>query len=174
MNENNNRVQRCISAAEFATITGLINDLERLLLPYTVGLTPDERKALPKINVDNRMFIQDALNEMKLPSSANIMPAFFKSLDVEVDLTMFDQCENLAARLTSLAGKVDNTRLLSGSEAFTSGLTFKKLADAAEAAGVPGADQTARKLRERFKGQGPAGNGTEEPQEPQDPKPPVE
>lgn len=162
MNENNNRVQRAISAAEFATITDLLTNLEKLLLPYTVGLTPEERKLLPKINVDNRMFIQDCINEMKLPSSANIMPPYFKVLDVEVDLAMFDQCEILASRLTALAGKVDNTRILAGSEAFTSGLTFKKLADTAENAGVPGADQTARKLRERFKGQGPTGNGTEE------------
>jgi predicted transcriptional regulator len=161
MNENNNRVQRAISAAEYATVTGLINDLEKFLVPYTVGLTPEERKGLPKINVDNRMFIQDALNEMKLPSSSNIMPAFFKPLDVEVDLTMFDQCEALTSRLSSLARKVDNTRILSGSEAFSSALTFKRLADAAEAAGVPGADQTARKLRERFAGQGVTGNGTD-------------
>jgi hypothetical protein len=154
MNENNNRVQRSISESDLANINAHLNELERILLPYTVGLTPEERKSLPKINVDNRMFIQDCLNEMKLPSSVNIMPAFFKPADIEVDLTMFDQCESLAARLTSLAGKVDNTRLLSGSEAFTSGLTFKRLADAAEAAGVPGADKTARKLRERFQGQG--------------------
>lgn len=157
MNENNNRVQRCISAAEFTTITGLMNELERLLLPYTVGLTPEERMSLPKINVDNRMFIQDCINEMKLPASNGFLPAYFKPIDIEADLTMFDQCENLATRLTSLAGKVDNTRLLSGSEAFTSMLTFKRLADAAEAAGVPGADQTARKLRERFQGQGVSG-----------------
>jgi hypothetical protein len=169
MNENNNRVQRAISAAEFATITGLMNELERLLIPYTVGLTPEERISIPKVNVDNKVFIQDAINEMKLPSSANILPAFFKPMDAESDLLMFEQCEGLTSRLNSLASKVDSTRMLAGSEAFNSVLTFKKLADAAEAAGVPGADQTARKLRERFKGQGTPGKT--DPPKPEENKP---
>jgi hypothetical protein len=169
MNENNNRVTRTIPEATHASIIEMLTNLETLLAPFTVGLTPAERKSLPKINVDNRMFIQDCINEMKVPTSQNFVPVFLKPTDVEVDLAVFDQCEALAARLASLAGRVDSTRLLGGSEAFVSALTFKKLADAAESAGVPGANVTARKLRERFKGQSTGGNGvdpTEEPTEP--------
>jgi hypothetical protein len=166
MNENNNRVARVISAAEFMTVTDLLTKIESILLPYTVGLTPNERMGIPKINVDNKVFIEDCFNEMKVPSSANFMPAFLKTEDMEVDLTMFDLFETLTTRLASLTGKVDNTRMLAGSEAFSTALVFKKMADAAEAAGIPGADITARKLRERFKGQGSSAKPDEEQDNP--------
>ena len=34
-------------------------------LPFLIGLTPDERKSLPKIDVSNKIFVEDALNAIK-------------------------------------------------------------------------------------------------------------
>ncbi len=161
MNENNNRVTRAIDSANFMTITDWLLQIEKIFEPHTVGITPEEHMVLPKVNVDNKVFIEDCFIEMKVPTSKNFMPVFLDPLDLEIDLKMFNQCEELVSRLSAILTKVDNTRILAGSEAYSSALTFKKLADAAEAAGVPGADQTARKLRERFMGQG----ATQKPEE---------
>lgn len=156
MNENNNRVAAAFTDAELAQILMGLQSVEALLQPYMVGLSPEERMALPKINVDNKAFAEDAINTMRDTTAAQILPAFLKPDDAEADLKMFDQLEQIYTRLTVITGRVESTRILAGSEAYTTALSFKRLADAAEMAGVPGANVIAARLRERFKGQGPS------------------
>jgi hypothetical protein len=154
MNENNNRVPAAMADTVMTDIMNTIQVLETKLTAYMVGLSPEERIGLPKINVDNKAFVEDAINEMRNPVAAQIIPAFLKPADADADLKMFNQMELVFARMTNLASKVEGTRILAGSEAYTTALSFKRLADAAEAAGIAGAGAIAVKLRERFKGQG--------------------
>lgn len=35
------------------------------LLPFLIGLTPRERETLPKIDVNNKAFVEDAINALK-------------------------------------------------------------------------------------------------------------
>lgn len=56
MNENNNRVKSSFSETVFNNINASLDSLELSIKENMVGLTPEERKLLPKINVDNRVF----------------------------------------------------------------------------------------------------------------------
>ena len=126
---------------------------------------------LPKINVDNRDFVNDAVNQMDSADALEFMPSFFKPEMTKTDMTMHNQMEVIGERTTEILKKVDGTRILAGSEAFTSALTFKRLADTAELAGIQGAAKIAERLRERFAGQGP-GKSTDGPTPPPaDPEP---
>lgn len=154
MNENNNRVKTALPDALLNSLLDYINKMNGLLNEYLVGLTPDERMGLPKINVDNRDFVSDAINQMRTKDAQSLLPAFLKPEDAETDLKMFIQMEKLVAELNALQGKIDATRILAGSEAYTTALSFKRIAEAGEAAGVPGADKVANTLRARFKANG--------------------
>jgi hypothetical protein len=154
MNENNNRVQAALPDATFSKVINLLTEVSTTLESYFVGLTPEERMGLPKINVDNRDFIGDAINQMYLPEAKNVLPPFVKPENAESDLLMFAQMEKISVQLLSLFGKADATRIIAGSEAYGTALMFKRLADAGEAAGIPGADKLAVALRARFKANG--------------------
>lgn len=150
MNDNN-RVPSALPDAIFIRSLELVSELNNLLDPYLRGLSPAERMTLPKINVDNRDFVGDAIRQMKQPSAQQFLPAYLRPEEAERDLLMFDQAEALSAHLATLASKIDATRILAGSEAFVTCLGFKKMADAAESAGIPGASAIATALRERFR-----------------------
>jgi hypothetical protein len=57
-----------------------------------------------------------------------------------------------------LAEKLDDTQMLAGSEAYITALAAYRNFDAAAKAGIQGADTIYNHLKERFKGQGGAGN----------------
>lgn len=154
MNENNNRVSKAMPELIFQEILDHLDDTDSLLQTYKVGLTPDERITMPKINIDNKAFVEDASNEMQTPTAGQILPAFLKPTDILVDLNMFAQGEKIITKLNNLQQVIDDIRMVAGSEAYTTALTFKKLAEAAHNAGIPGTKSIIDKLRERFAGQG--------------------
>jgi len=154
MNQTNNRINIVIPVKDKQAMLEKIKDLESLFRPYLAGLTPSERKTLPKINVDNKVFVEDVLNHMTTAAAADFLPGYLSPAAMQYDLTLFEQMDELLAPLASLVSKVDDTRLLAGSEAYSSSLAFKRLADAAAMSGVPGAIDISRKLKERFYGQG--------------------
>lgn len=154
MNENNNRVASPFPDPLFLGLEAQLNNFEATVSPFIVGLTADERMGLPKINVDNRDFTQEAIKEMRNPIMGQILPAFLKPADAENDMKMFNQLENLCSRMKNILAQLDGTRMLAGSEAFSTALVTKKLVEAAETSGLRGAEDIAKKLRERFKAQG--------------------
>jgi len=155
MNENNNRVTKAMPEDVYNQVISHLDSIEKALAPYIVGTSADERMGLPKINVDNKVFVTDTITEMQQPTAKNIMPGYFDPSTANEDIKMFDQCEVLTSRCSTLADKLNGTRMVAGSEAYSTALTFKKLAETAETAGIPRALDIARKLRERFKAQGP-------------------
>lgn len=155
MNENINRVQAAFTDDDFQEIIQTINQLDTLLTPYRIGLSPEERVAMPKINVDNKTFVEDATTEIQNPTAAQFMPPYFKPSDMVSDLKMYQQNEVIASRLNNLFQISDDLRVVAGSEAFTSALAFKRMADQAAKIGIPGAGPISDKLKERFSGQGP-------------------
>ncbi|MFA6151200.1 MAG: hypothetical protein WC716_07770 [Chitinophagaceae bacterium] len=166
MNENNNRVPGSLPDPLFLSLETILNNFEAALSPYIVGITAEERIMMPKINVDNKDFTLDAINQMRHPIMGQILPAFLKPSDAESDMKMFGQLETLCSRLKNILSQVDNTRMVAGSEAYSTALVTKKLVEAAEASGIRGAEGIAKKLRERFKGQGSSTQSPETPAAP--------
>ena len=162
MNENNNRVNAALTNTDFNTLKAAIVALDTAVSAFAVGLSNAEREALPKINVADRAFVQDAISLMGTADATSFIPPYLQPADAQVDLALFDQMDLLFALLSPILQKIVDTRILSGSEGYSTALTFYKLAKAAADAGIPGAKAIADQLRQRFAGQGPgggAGNG---------------
>ena len=162
MNENNNRVNAAIPATDLAAILTTIGTLASRLSSVTIGLTEDERKTLPRINVANRAFVQDALNLMGTDDGASFIPAYLQPAAAQVDLELFEQMDQIFAALQPIFQRVIDTRTLSGSEGYSTSLTFYKLAQSAAEAGIPGAQAIVDALKARFTGQGGSGGGNGE------------
>jgi hypothetical protein len=153
-NLTNNRIDTVISDADLATVNGAIDTIETTL-SFLIGLTVDERIQLPKINVANKSFTQDAINAVV--NNGTMLPAYLNQTAMQKDMNLYNQLDKLAGRIRQVLEKIDDTQMLAGSEAFVAALTAYKLFSAAAAAGIPGSDAIYDTLRERFAGQGGSG-----------------
>ena len=150
-NLTNNRLNVVATAAQIASVKAALTTIDTNL-PFLIGLTTEERILLPAINVDNKVFTEDAINAGV--NNAGMLPTFLSVSDMQTDLALFNQLDELIAMLKQTLEKLDDTQLLAGSESYSSALMLYKLFGAAADSGIPGADAIVAQLRERFTSQG--------------------
>jgi len=151
----NNRLNITATAAQLTAVKAAFQTIATNL-PFLIGLTKEERSALPAIDVDNKAFTEDALNIAL--NNASLFPSYLSSAIMQNDLTLFLQMDEILFIAMQLVEKIADTQLLAGSESYTSGLMYYKLIGASADAGVPGADTLYDQLKARFANQG--GKGT--------------
>ncbi|HUM53512.1 MAG TPA: hypothetical protein PK431_16960, partial [Chitinophagales bacterium] len=121
-------------------------------LPMLLGLTLDERKTIPKVDVNNKIFVEDAITAMD--NNPSFLPAYFNVAELKKDLTLYQQLDPLLVEINKLAEKIDDTQMLAGSEAYVTALAAYRNFEAAAKAGIQGADTVYELLKARFSGQG--------------------
>jgi len=124
-------------------------------MPFLIGLTTDERVTLPKISENNKVFVGDSINA--LVNNAPMLPSYLNVGDIKNDLMLYEQLDELEMLALQLVEKIQDTRMLCGSEAYVSSLAAYRLFEAAAVAGIPGADSIYDALKQRFADQGPTG-----------------
>lgn len=154
-NIHQNRINTTMTATQVANVK---QALQTILsnMPFLTGLSETERIALPKMNVSNKVFVEDTLNAAA--NNAGLLPTYLSIANTQTDYTLFEQLEELQLLVNQLSEKIDDTRLLAGSEAYGSALVAYRLFGGAAEAGVAGADTIYTQLRARFSGQGGSGN----------------
>jgi len=146
-NLNNNRINTTLTAEQISGVKTAIQSIHSQL-PMLTGLTVEERVNLPKINVANKAFTEDAINA--ITNNAEMLPSFLKIEHMQTDLKLFTQIDELTGLVRQLLEKLEDTQMLAGSEAYVSALTGYKLFSAAAEAGIPGSDSIYDSLKERF------------------------
>lgn len=154
-NLTNNRLNITATAAQITAVKTAVQTINTSL-PFLIGLTTTERSSLPAINVNNKAFTEDAINAGV--NNPTIVPTYLSLANMQNDLTLFTQLDELVGIVNQLCEKLEDTRLLAGSEAYVSALTLYKLFGSASDAGVAGTDAIVTQLKARFTGQG--GTGT--------------
>ncbi len=123
-------------------------------LPFLIGLTTEERVTLPKISENNKVFVGDSINAHV--NNAPMLPSYLNVGDIKNDLTLYEQLDELELLALQLVEKIQDTRMLCGSEAYASSLAGYRLFESAATAGIPGADAIYNALKQRFANQGPS------------------
>lgn len=150
-NLTNNRTNITATAAQITAVKTALQTITTNL-PFLIGLTVEERVALPAIDVNNKAFAEDAINAGL--NNATLIPSYVSVPSMQNDMTLFNQLEEISGIVNQLQEKLEDTKLLAGSEAYTSALALYKLFGAASDAGVPGTDAIVTQLKARFAGQG--------------------
>lgn len=158
----NNRLNITATTAQ---VTAVKNALQTIStnLPFLLGLTIDERIALPAINVNNKAFTEDAINVAV--NNTALIPSYVNVPSMQNDLTLFNQLDEIIVLTKQLLERLEDTQLLAGSEAYVGALAVYKLIGSAADAGVPGADAIYNQLKSRFAGQGGTGTPAANPNE---------
>ncbi|MBZ4190650.1 hypothetical protein [Niabella beijingensis] len=148
-----NRVNATLAPEVVKAVKDHIIAIEKAL-PFLVGLTTAERVAMPKINVGNKVFTEDAIQAAV--NNAALLPSFIKVEDMKKDLALYHALDELVLVLQQLAEKLADTQLLAGSEAYASALAIYRIFGAASESGIQGTKTLYEQLRQRFSGQGKA------------------
>ena len=149
-NITNNRVSVTLSADLRDEAYAHINSLEAIF-PLLLSATVDEWTSLPKIDVDNKQFVEDAIAVLR--NRANELPPQMQPMvkEMEKDLAYFKLLDEVEIVFTQFLEKIRDTRMLAGSEAFQAALAMKKIVSAYAAMGLPGWDDANDRLGEFFK-----------------------
>lgn len=150
-NLTNNRINTTATAAQVTAVKTALQTIAANL-PFLVGLTTEERIALPSINVSNKAFTEDAINAGV--NNPALIPSYVSVVNMKNDMLLFTQLDEIIMMTKQLLEKMEDTQLLAGSEAYTSALTLYKLFGSAADAGVAGTDTIVSQLKQRFAGQG--------------------
>ena len=150
-NLTNNRINTTATAAQVTAVKTALQTIAANL-PFLVGLTTEERIALPSINVSNKAFTEDAINAGV--NNPTLIPSYVSVVNMKNDMLLFTQLDEIIMMTKQLLEKMEDTQLLAGSEAYTSALTLYKLFGSAADAGVAGTDTIVSLLKQRFAGQG--------------------
>jgi len=162
-NLTNNRINVTATSAQLTGVKTAIQSINTNL-PFLVGLTTDERIALPAINVNNKAFTEDAINAMV--NNPTLMPSYLSITNMQNDLTLFTQLDELILIVKQLLERLEDTQLLAGSEAYVTALAAYRAIGGAADAGVPGADTIYNQLKTRFANQGGSTNPNPQPPTP--------
>jgi len=143
----NDRVNAIATPAQVTAIKTAFQTISTNL-PSLAGLTADERKSLTTIDVGNKAFTEDAINAAV--NNPNLVPAYISIANMKNDLTLFTQLDELSAMASQLCERIEDTKMLAGSEAYGAALSLYKAFGAAADAGVPGTKGIVEQLKKRF------------------------
>ncbi len=147
-----NRLSTTISAADDAALEAAGSQLEPILNNYCISLDDTERSSLFSLDVENKVFVEECLNEAR--NHAEPLPPYVQADELDKDYTLFNQLDNIESQLNHLMQKVSDTKRLAGHEAYAMALMIYKLYEAATLAGVPDAKASYDRLKARFANQG--------------------
>ncbi len=147
MSDSRNQISMIMAEEAKVQVIDLLKQITDLM-PFLTGLTPEQRKRLPKIEKRNKSFVQDV--EAVIKNDASLLPSYVKPDEMSKDLELYEQLEELLTPLTYLCDRVRDTQMLAGSEAYTQALMVYNMIKAANKAGLPGANSLYNQLKGRF------------------------
>lgn len=146
-NINNNRINSTLTEAQISAVKDAVQNIYSNI-PFLFGLTVEERIRLPKINVANKVFTEDAINAIL--NNAGMLPNYLNVQNIQTDMQLFVQLDELTGLVRQLLEKLEDTQILAGSEAYVSALVGYRLFGAAAEAGISGSDAVYESLKARF------------------------
>ncbi|MDR3653847.1 MAG: hypothetical protein P4L34_12870 [Paludibacter sp.] len=125
-----------------------INEAGSILKPYTLSLTPDERKNILKMGDKSSAFVEKAFEYTK--TNPEFIPSFMTAAEFEIDLTDSKNLVGSVSLTKQLFYALEDTMMVAGSEAYYAALYYYKNVQQAAAMNIPGAKAIYEDLKKRF------------------------
>jgi len=145
-----NRISLDIPEADMQAVLAAIQTLQEKLQPCLVDLDAEDRRALPKMGAKTVDFVSKTLSYAR--ANPHLKPAFVDIDEYGRDLDAVEVLRKLQQPLSQIADMVDDSLLLSGSEAYAAALAYYQSVKAAAKLGQPGAAVISDDLSARFPG----------------------
>src|SRR5690606_12244170 len=140
-NSQRNLINEVITPEAMSTIMDALNTVEANLPPIVI--TDEERSSFNAISVDNKIFVDEVINELQNNPNLNL-DGFFNPAFIVNDRDLFEQAETIESRMENVLNLVRDIKRMVGHARN----------------GMLGAQESYERLKARFAGQG--GNGRPE------------
>lgn len=148
MTTSNNIVAIQIPPADVQAVITKLNEINALLKPYLVALTAEERKQLPKMSEKTVSFVQKSLEYALI--NPEFAPPYLSVPDLQIDMKAVEDLTSIMQLLQPLCDNVNDTEMMSGSEAYVAALTYYNSIKTAAKRNVTSSKAIADDLKKRF------------------------
>lgn len=145
-------VNDTISTADQTTISTAIANLNTALNAYVHPLTDEERDTLLSLDVNNKVFVEETINE--ITNNGAVLPPAISLSHLQNDLDLFNQLDSIESQLMNVLNRVRDTKRIAGHEAYAMALATYTIYKSLANAGVDGTRESAQRLGERFASSG--------------------
>jgi hypothetical protein len=114
-----NRISASISTEAAAMLLTKISEVKNAM-PFLTDLSPEERRALPKMGDKSRAFVSRCVQIAQQDDS--FLPKKFSVAEFAEDHALSEALEPIRQQLAKLLELVEDTQLLAGSEAYIAAL----------------------------------------------------
>ncbi|MBK5213119.1 MAG: hypothetical protein JJE55_05605 [Flavobacteriaceae bacterium] len=157
-NVNQNLLNQALSPETITSIMESLTAVESNLPDST--LTDEQRRTYNAISVDNKVFAEHVLDEMNINTTVTI-PAFYNKEFLDNDLTLNTQAQSIRSRMLNIVQRLDDIIRLTGHEGYGMSTSVYGMFEMMARSGVPGAQASYDRLKERYQSQG---GGSREPE----------
>lgn len=130
------KIDAVVSPTEVEEILAILETI-RQKLPFLVGLTPIERRQIPKLGLKSQTFVVQALSVAT--SHSDLMPRCLNVQEAQRDINLFEALHPIAQSLNQLSELVGDTQMLAGSEAYAAArLAYSSVKTSGKGLGLDG------------------------------------
>lgn len=126
----------------------LLNQSFAKIEAYLNALTPEDRRALPKVSDGTESFMEKSMDYLE--SNGQFRPGYMNVGDVKSNYTLSKTLVPFFAKLTEYCSLVSDTKMKAGSEAYSGALQYYNSLQIAVKNRVPGAKSVYEELKKRF------------------------
>lgn len=148
MKSNENVVSVQIPDKELQTIKDKATELQDLLKPYLIGLSPEDRQRGLKMSDKSLPFVEKAAEYAK--SKPEFTPPFMEVEELAIDLKAVNDLTQVYREVDQLCRGLNDTIMQSGSEAFAEALAYYNAVKQAAKMNRPAAKAIYEDLKKRF------------------------
>jgi len=139
-----------ITDEEFKKVMAAFDVIDSILRPQLANLSGHDRQGMAKMGDKTEAFVRKTYEHSQVHHE--LAPSYLDCEAMRKDLAAFDVLRSLSARIAPLCAAIDDTLLLSGSEAYQAALSFYGSVKAAAKAKAPNAIAVYEDLSARFPG----------------------
>ena len=143
-----NLVSIKIDSAELGKINKAVSELNATLKPLLTSLSADQRREIPKMGDGTEPFVGKAMDYAK--TNPEFAPPYMNVPEMEVDLKAVNELKGVYRPLLQLIEQLDDSIMLSGSEAYIASLAYYNSVKMATRMNVPNAKPIYDDLKKRF------------------------
>lgn len=145
---NENVVSIQIPKEDLQKVMQYLKEIEVILKPYLVALTPEDRKTIPKMSDKTLPFVEKIMEYATI--NPEFAPMYMNVPEMKIDLDAVADLSPILKMADQLCDNLNDTTMLSGSEAYIASLAYYNNVKQAAKMNVPNAKAIYDDLSKRF------------------------
>ena len=143
-----NRISIEIPPADLQAIKAALQQVQSLLEPYVIALTPEQRKTIPKMSDGTEPFVEKVMDYAA--NNAEFLPPFVNPAELQKDWNATMGLLPLLRMTQQIQDTMSDTAMLAGSEAYVGALSYYNSVKQAAKVNPPDAKDIYEDLTKRF------------------------